>query len=89
MTYSWGDMALNETNTTISWATEDATLGLGLIFCILLLMIGFKEKTFWILAGPVWILCGMTIFLPYGEAFLVMSVGIGLVLLFEGVMHIA
>ena len=79
----------NETNTTISWAASDVTLGLALTFCILFLMIGFKDKTFWLLAGPVWILCGISIFMPYGDAFMIMSVGVGMVLFMLGVLNVA
>lgn len=73
-----------ETNTTLAFAEGDTALALGLIFCILLLMVGFKDKTFWLLAGPVWILSGIVIFMPYSEWFMVMSAGLGIVLLMRG-----
>ena len=75
---------LNETNTTLTFAEGDTVLGLALVFCILFLMIGFKEKTFWLLAGPVWILSGIVVFMPYSEFFMIVSAGLGIVLLMWG-----
>lgn len=72
----------NETALTLS--ASDTTLALALLFCILLLGIGFKDKTFWLLAGPVWIVCGLAVFLDYDVVFMFVSVGIGLVLLLRG-----
>lgn len=71
-------------NTTLAFAEGDAVLALALIFCILLLMIGFKDKTFWLLGGPVWIISGVAIFMPYDQWFMVMSAGLGIVLLMRG-----
>jgi len=79
-------MTLN--NTTTLFGSSDPTLALALIFCIMLLVLGMKEKTLWILAGPVWIISGLTIFIDYGDVFLLASIGIGLVLFFEGVLGI-
>lgn len=71
-------------NTTLAFAEGDAVLGLALIFCILLLMIGFKDKTFWLLAGPIWIISGIAIFMEYSQWFMVMGAGLGIVLLMRG-----
>lgn len=57
---------------------------IGLVFCIALLALGLRDKTFWLAAGPVWIFCGIAIFMDYGDAFMLMSVGLGLVLLIRG-----
>jgi hypothetical protein len=57
---------------------------IALIFCIALLALGLRDKTFWLAAGPVWIFCGIAIFMDYGDAFMLMSVGLGLVLLIRG-----
>lgn len=71
-------------NTTLAFAEGDAALGLALIFCILLLMIGFKEKMFWLLAGPVWVICSISIFMPYHELFMIMGAGLGMSLILMG-----
>jgi hypothetical protein len=57
---------------------------LAIMFCFGFLVVGFKEKALWLLAGPTWIFCGMTIFMDYGDAFAILSMGLGLVLLFMG-----
>jgi hypothetical protein len=59
-------------------------LMIGLVFCFGLLFVGFKEKSIWLLAGPVWILCGITIFYDYGDLFLIAGVGLGLFLFIKG-----
>jgi len=56
----------------------------ALTFCVLLMMVGFKDPTFWLLAGPVWILSGIAIFMEYSEWFMVMGAGLGIVLLMRG-----
>jgi len=77
-------------NTTLMTLGEsDAALGMAILFCMMLLVLGMKEKMFWILAGPVWIICGLTIFITYGDVFLLASIGIGIVLFLEGVLGIA
>jgi hypothetical protein len=75
-------MTLN--NTTTLFGSSDPTVALALVFGILLLVIGLKRNEFWILAGPVWIICGLTIFISYGVVFLLTSVGLGMVLLIMG-----
>ena len=75
-------MTLN--NTTTLFGSSDPTLALALIFCVMLMALGFKEKYFWVLAGPVWIITGLTIFIDYGVVFLLSSVGLGMVLLITG-----
>ena len=62
----------------------DTLLALALIFGFMLMAIGFKEKVFWLLAGPCWILMGIAIFNAYDASFMYMSVGLGLTLLFMG-----
>jgi hypothetical protein len=54
-------------------------LVLALIFGIMLLILGFKHKVFFALAGPCWILMGIAIFKQYDEAFMYMSVGLGMI----------
>ncbi|MBU0598977.1 hypothetical protein KKF61_08405 [Patescibacteria group bacterium] len=72
-------------NTTLMTLGEsDAVLGMAILFCMMLLVLGVKEKMFWLLAGPCWIIMGIAIFIDYGEAFMLMSVGLGLTLLFMG-----
>lgn len=64
-------------------------LALAFIFGFGLMAVGFKRSEFWIIAGPVWIICALTIFISYGVVFLLVGVGIGMVLFIEGVLGIA
>ncbi len=64
--------------------TEIFTIILALFFGFALLMVGLKRHEFWLLAGPVWIVCGLTIFIGYGVVFLLTSVGLGMVLFIMG-----
>ena len=75
-------------NTTTLFASNDPVLAMALIFGILLIMIGFKDKIFWLLAGPCWILMGIAIFNTLDPAFMLMSVGLGIVLFFMGAMNV-
>jgi len=54
-----------------------------------LLIVGLKYRDFWFLGGPVWIICGLTIFISYGVVFLVASIGLGMFLMIGGVMKYA
>jgi len=73
-------------NTTLlTLGDSDTTLALALVFGFMLMGIGFKRSEFLILAGPVWIISGLTIFINYGIVFLLISVGLGIVLMFKGV----
>ena len=73
-------------NTTLlTLGDSDTTLALALVFGFMLMGMGFKRSEFLILAGPVWIISGLTIFIDYGVVFLLVSVGLGLVLMFKGV----
>jgi len=73
-------------NTTLlTLGDSDTTLALALVFGFMLMGIGFKRSEFLILAGPVWIISGFTIFINYGIVFLMISVGLGIVLMFKGV----
>lgn len=75
---------MTDNSTFVSLGTEDTVLALALVFCILLLAVGFKQHSFWILAGPSWILCGVKIFNQYDPAFMYLTVGVGMVLLIWG-----
>jgi hypothetical protein len=77
-------MTVNNT-TLLTLGDSDTTLALALVFGFMLIAMGFKRSEFLILAGPVWIISGMTIFISYGVVFLLVSVGLGLVLMFKGV----
>jgi hypothetical protein len=73
-------------NTTLlTLGDSDTTLALALVFGFMLMGIGFKRSEFLILAGPVWIISGLTIFINYGIVFLLISVGLGIALMFKGV----
>jgi hypothetical protein len=62
---------------------------LALAFGFGFLIVGFKLHELWILAGIIWIVAGLTIFIPFGGVFLyvigITSVGLGIVLMFKGV----
>ena len=73
-----------EVNLNDSDTVSLLALIMGLVFCFGLLFVGFKEKSLWLLAGPVWILCGITIFYDYGDLFLIAGVGLGLFLFIKG-----
>jgi len=77
-------MVVNNT-TLLTLGESDTTLALALVFGFMLMGIGFKRSEFLILAGPVWIISGLTIFINYGIVFLMISVGLGIVLMFKGV----
>lgn len=59
-------------------------LVIGLVFCFGFLVLGFREKLLWLLAGPVWIICGISIFYDYGGAFMIASVGLGIAVFVMG-----
>lgn len=71
-------------STLLTLGEADTILALGLIFGFMLMAIGFKNKLFWLVAGPAWILFGITIFMAYDVSFMYMSIGLGLALLFMG-----
>jgi len=77
-------MVLNNT-TLLTLSDSDTTLALALVFGFMLMGMGFKRSEFFILAGPVWIASGLMIFISYGFIFLMVSVGLGIVLMFKGV----
>ena len=64
--------------------TDNLELGLGLIFCFAFLVIGLKQPTFLVLAGIVWIVVSLTIFISYGELFMMIGLATGLGSLFMG-----
>ena len=64
-------------------------LGMGFIFCFGLLFVGFKRNEFMIMAGPIWIIVALTVFIDYGDVFLLAGIGIGIVLFLTGVLKIA
>jgi hypothetical protein len=77
-------MVVNNT-TLLTLGESDTVLALALVFGFMLIAMGFKRSEFLILAGPVWIISGLTIFIDYGIVFLLVSVGLGIVLMFKGV----
>lgn len=81
-------MVVNNT-TLLTLGQSDTILALALIFGFMLMGIGFKRSEFLIIAGPVWIISGLTIFIDYGVVFMFVGIGLGLVLFFEGILGIA
>ena len=80
---------MTNNSTLLVLGEADTTLALALVFGFMLLALGFKDKSFWVLAGPVWIISGLTIFITYGTVFLLTSIGLGIVLLLWGVNELA
>ena len=77
-------------NTTLLVLSDsDTTLALALVFGFILMGIGFKRSEFLFLAGPVWIISGLLIFIDYGVVFLSASVCLGIVLMMQGAMSYA
>jgi hypothetical protein len=74
-----------DNTTLLTLSDSDTTLALALVFGLILMGVGFKRPEFLVLAGPVWIIAGLTIFIDYGLVFMLVSVGLGLVLMFKGV----
>jgi len=62
---------------------------IALCFCFGIMLAGFKEKILMLLAGFVWIACGVAIYIDYGDLFMYMSVGLGSVLLIKGAIDLA
>ena len=79
-------MVVNNT-TLLTLGDSDTTLALALVFGFMLIAMGFKRSEFLVLAGPVWIIAGLTVFINYGPfpLFMLVSVGLGMVLMFKGV----
>jgi hypothetical protein len=93
-TYSgWSMVTFNVTGTEtvviVSDTTTILTFILALSFGFGLMALGFKDKVLFILAGFVWIFCGIAIYVVYDPAFMYMSIGLGLILLFEGAYDVA
>ena len=57
---------------------------LALVFCIFLFIVGIKDHSLWLLAGPIWLICGLTIFIQYDVIFMYVGLGLGLVLFLRG-----
>ncbi len=87
--------AISWYNFTITVDLNDAdtvsvlALILALSFCVILLMAGFKERTLWLLGGPCWMICGVLVFMDYGQAFMLMSLGLGMFLMIKGAFDVA
>ena len=88
---TWNDMVTYQ-NFTLVVCSEGISeyqfasfeLAIALCFCFGIMLAGFKERMLLILAGLVWMVCGIAIFIDYGDAFLYVSVGLGASLLFKG-----
>jgi hypothetical protein len=63
---------------------EVIPLILSLLFCFAFLFIGFKNNIFMILAGIIWIITSLTIFITYGQLFLLVGLGVGIIGMLEG-----
>ena len=91
LTLTWNDMATYQNFTLVVCAEEISPyqlagfeLAIALCFCFGIMLAGFKERMLLIMAGFVWMVCGIAIFIDYGDAFLYVSVGLGAALLFKG-----
>ena len=65
-------------------SSEVITLAMGLIFCFAFLFIGLKQPHFMVLGGIIWIVVSLTIFISYGEVFMMIGLATGLGSLFMG-----
>ena len=91
LTLTWNDMVVYQNFTLVVCAEEISPyqfasfeLAIALCFCFGIMLAGFKERMLLILAGLVWMVCGIAIFIDYGDAFLYISFGLGASLLFKG-----
>jgi hypothetical protein len=64
--------------------TNIMTFILGLIFCFAFLFLGLRNPVFMMLAGIVWILVSLSIFITYGPLFLLVGLGVGFIGMIEG-----
>ena len=58
--------------------SDVVTLAIGLIFCFAFLFIGLKKPEFMLLGGITWIVVSLTIFISYGEVFMMIGLATGL-----------
>jgi len=63
----------------------DYAILIGLVFGGLLTVIGYVDRRMMFLAGIAWVIIGLVAFLPYGEMFMVLAVGFGMVQMITGV----
>ena len=91
LTLTWNDMVTYQNFTLVVCAEAISPyqfasfeLAIALCFCFGIMLAGFKERMLLILAGLVWMVCGIAIFIDYGDAFLYISIGLGASLLFKG-----
>jgi len=68
---------------------EIAKLSIALMFGFGMVYVGLKRSEMMLLAGPVWMIFGLAIFMTYHQAFMVMSVGLGIVLLVRGAYEVS
>ena len=80
---------MTDNSTLLSMSQADTTLALALVFCLFLFVVGLKQPIFMVLSGIVWIVVAMTIFITYGEVFLMIGLGVGLIGLLTGAMKLA
>jgi hypothetical protein len=59
-------------------------LAIGLIFCFIFLALGMKNSMFRVFGGIVWISVALTVFISYGQLYLLIGLGLGFVLMIEG-----
>ena len=68
----------------VNLADPDMALAIGLIFCFIFLALGMKNPMFRVFAGIVWICVALTVFISYGQLYLLIGLGLGFVLMIEG-----
>jgi hypothetical protein len=75
--------------TDLTLSDPDTILALTLIFCFSFLLIGMKNPIYLVLAGIVWLVSALSVFIDYGQLFLFIGLGVGIITLFEGGMKLA
>lgn len=68
----------------VNLADPDMALAIGLIFCFIFLALGMKNPMFRVFGGIVWISVALTVFISYGQLYLLIGLGLGFVLMIEG-----
>lgn len=76
-------MPTNETG-LVNLTDPNMALAIGLIFCFVFLALGMKNPVFRVFAGIVWISVSLTVFISYGQLYLLIGLGMGFILMIEG-----
>jgi hypothetical protein len=73
----------------VNLADPELALALSLIFCIIFLALGLKNPIFMMIGGVVWIGVAFSVFINYGDLFLIVGLGTGVLMMVQGGYRIA